>query len=365
MAEILSDRSSAPWYSCLPFPKQMKNTQFPDNFIVDKNLPTPIYLQVVRAVVYAVKENVLKKGDKMPSINELSNHYQVTRSTIEKGYNELRDMGIMGSFQGKGFYINETDACPELKILLLFNKLSSYKKAIYDAFVETIGAEADTDLVIYNNNTEHFKRSLEEKAGLYSHYVILPHFIGDATSAYRLIDALPKNKLILLDHYVPGISGKFGAVYENFGADIFNALSGAKDRLKKYDTIKLIFPEQSYFPEKIVAGFTRFCKETGLNYQVLNTITPGKIRKGDAYIVIPDDQMMTLLNEISEQNLTPGKDVGVISYNENKSKKLIMNGITTISTDFRAMGVTAAQLVLTGSRMHVENPFYLTLRSSI
>jgi len=60
-----------------------------------------------------------------------------------------------------------------------------------------------------------------------------------------------------------------------------------------------------------------------------------------------------------------GKDIGVISYNETVMKKIILNGITTISTDFYEMGVQAAQLVLTGDKKHIEVPFKLTLRASL
>jgi DNA-binding LacI/PurR family transcriptional regulator len=42
-----------------------------------------------------------------------------------------------------------------------------------------------------------------------------------------------------------------------------------------------------------------------------------------------------------------------------------MNGLTTISTDFKAMGIATAELILTKSKAHVENPFYLTLRGSL
>jgi DNA-binding LacI/PurR family transcriptional regulator len=60
-----------------------------------------------------------------------------------------------------------------------------------------------------------------------------------------------------------------------------------------------------------------------------------------------------------------GKDVGVISYNETPLKKIILNGITTISTDFQAMGEKAAQLILEKSTAHIETPFHLNLRSSL
>jgi DNA-binding LacI/PurR family transcriptional regulator len=63
--------------------------------------------------------------------------------------------------------------------------------------------------------------------------------------------------------------------------------------------------------------------------------------------------------------LTVGEDVGVISYNEIPLKKFILNGITTISTDFQQMGERAAQLILENSKAHIEIPFSITLRASL
>jgi DNA-binding LacI/PurR family transcriptional regulator len=48
--------------------------------------------------------------------------------------------------------------------------------------------------------------------------------------------------------------------------------------------------------------------------------------------------LVDLIGKILDQNLVLGKDVGAISYNEISIKKIIMKGITTISTDFKMMG---------------------------
>ena len=47
---------------------------------------------------------------------------------------------------------------------------------------------------------------------------------------------------------------------------------------------------------------------------------------------------LTLIEKIIDCNKEVGKDVGVISYNETPLKKIILNGITTVSTDFMMMG---------------------------
>ncbi len=78
-----------------------------------------------------------------------------------------------------------------------------------------------------------------------------------------------------------------------------------------------------------------------------------------------EDDLVTLIEKILATKLKVGKNVGVISYNETPLKKIILNGITTISSDFEMMGKSTAQLILNHSVQHIENPFYLTIRSSL
>ena len=54
----------------------------------------------------------------------------------------------------------------------------------------------------------------------YTHYVIIPHFIEGGENAHKILNALPKEKLLLLDKLVPGMEGDYAAVYENFEKDI-------------------------------------------------------------------------------------------------------------------------------------------------
>ena len=78
-----------------------------------------------------------------------------------------------------------------------------------------------------------------------------------------------------------------------------------------------------------------------------------------------EDDLVALIEKILECNLQIGEEVGVISYNETNIKKIILNGITTISTDFKMIGEKAAELILHNSTEHVEAGFHLTLRPSL
>jgi DNA-binding transcriptional regulator YhcF (GntR family) len=343
----------------------MKPLGIYDIIRIDEFSSTPKYQQVINSIIKAIESGRLRQHDILPSINDLSYELDVSRDTAEKGYRYLKKIGVLGSVPGKGYYIKSVSFDHVLKICLLFNKLSAHKKIIYDSFVEALGNNAAIDFYIYNNDFSLFKKLLSDRHEDYSHYVIIPHFMEGGENAYEIINTLPKEKLILLDKKISGVDEDVAAVYENFSKDVYNALKEAGDRLKKYDTLKIIFPDSSYYPKEIVDGFCRFCQDYAYNYKVINDIVNEEIKPGEVYISVMEDDLVKLIERTMQLGLEPGKDTGVISYNETPVKKIILNGITTISTDFYQMGKMAAQLILDDSRAHIEVPFILTLRNSL
>lgn len=343
----------------------MKFSNFFSNVHVDEFSSTPKYLQLTNSILNAIEAGKLKKDDIVPSINELSFELEVSRDTAEKGYKHLKKMGVLGSVPGKGYYIMNDNIRQTQRIMLLFNKLSAHKKIVYDAFVQTLGENVAIDFYIYNNDYALFKKLITNAKEDYSHYVIIPHFIEGGENAYEIVKTIPRHKLILLDKSLSGIDGEYAGAYENFEKDIYNALEQALKPLAKYHTLKIIFPEKSYFPQEIIKGFNRFCHEYAFTHKIVHDIATEPINNGEVYINLMEADLVTLVERLISMKLKVGKDVGVISYNETVIKKIILNGITTISTDFYKMGVDAAQLVLTGEKKHIEVPFQLTLRASL
>lgn len=336
-----------------------------DLISVDEYSITPKYLQIVNSVKREIENGKIRKGEKMPSINELSIELDVARDTVERGYKHLKNSGIIDAVPRKGYFIKNIEFLQTLKIFLLFNKLSAHKKTIYDSFAASLGENALIDFYIYNNDFLLFKRLLLNKKDDYTHCVIIPHFIEGGANAQEIINAIPKEKLLLLDKLVPGVIGEYAAAYENFERDIYNGLTEAIDQLAKYHTLKIIFPEHSYYPPEILMGFKTFCQDYTFSYQVVNDIAVEPINEGEVYINVMEVDLVTLIERIMLLDFKIGEQVGIISYNETPMKKIILNGITTISTDFQQMGLIAAKLILSNSREQVEVPFKLTLRASL
>jgi DNA-binding transcriptional regulator YhcF (GntR family) len=343
----------------------MKPISFLEYIEIDYYSSTPKYLQLANSIAKAVRDGKLNRNDTLPSINELNYNFEISRDTAEKAYKHLKSIGILGSVPGKGYFIKSNETLQRFKVFLLFNKLSTHKKIIYDAIVSGLDNQAAIDFYIYNNDFSLFKKMLENADDDYTHYVIIGHFLDGGETAHEVINKLPKDKLILLDKLVKGVEGEYAAVYENFEHDIFHALELALKPLSKYHTIKITFPEHTYHSKEILKGFSSFCTQYAFNYKVVHDIQNEPMHSGEVYITLMENDVVVLIERLLQTKYKIGEDIGVISYNETPLKKIILNGLTTISTDFQKMGEIVAQIIINNQREHVENPFYLTLRASL
>jgi DNA-binding transcriptional regulator YhcF (GntR family) len=337
---------------------------------IDQNSSVPKYIQIVKSIKGLINLGLLKFGEKIPSINNLSEEYYLSRDTVEKAYNILRKQGIIESVRGKGYYISNHSDLRKYRILLLFNKLSSYKKEIYNAFVLRLEDRAEISFHVYHCEYSLFKKLLEQNKKEYDYYVVMPHFKKECEKLGKnLILTLPQHKLILLDSFIEGMDDIFGTVFQDFRKDIYEALKFLKPRLTKYMKIRMVFPyDSSYpYPETILEGFKKFAGEEGFQFDILNEIhSELKISSGEVFIVIEESDLVQLIKMAREDNqLEIGKNFGILSYNETPLKEVLQKGITVISTDFSKMGELAADMIISNEGNHVKNSFNVIVRNSL
>ncbi len=326
----------------------------------------PIYLQIVDSITDAIRRGNYKKGDRIFSINEMSNEYFLARDTVQKAYSILQSRGVITPIKGKGYYVQDIHPAVSIKVLLLFSKISNYKKQIYNAFVETLGDEAAVDIKIHHFNSKIFQDLVANNLNDYDYFVVMPHFYDDPEYALKIIKTIPADQLIILDKNVPHGDIKSAAVFQDFQNDIVEALEQGLDLLSKYEKLFLVYPRIISYSPDIIQGFRKFCMQNNFRYGVLTDIndqTP--VEKKEAYIVIEENDLCNLIRIAKEHHLGIGTDVGIISYNDSPIKLILLNGITVMSTDHHKMGVTAARLILENSSEKIKNPFVLIRRNSL
>lgn len=332
---------------------------------IDSTSATPKYLQVVNAVIADIEAGILKRGERVPSINETSEMYYLSRDTIEKAYKVLRKRGVISSVKGKGCYISKSFTTDKIRVLLLFNKLSAYKKTVYYSLLKTLGEDAIVDMHIHHYDGKICENFINENLGKYHYFVIMPHFYNNLEAAMQTIQKIPAEKLLLLDKNMESYTGKCAAIYQDFERDIRNALHSGKDLLDKYKKLILVYPKDMSYPIEIVKGFRHFCRERSIEHAVISNINEEPIMPKSAYIVLEESDLVDLIEQSRSLGMSLGKDLGLISYNDTPLKKILDNGITVISTDHEKMGETAAYMLKNKVRERIHNPFTLIRRNSL
>jgi DNA-binding transcriptional regulator YhcF (GntR family) len=339
---------------------------------MDQNIDIPFssnvpkYISIAEAITDSVRVGKLSHGQQLPSINEFSASHFISRDTIEKAYKELRRQGIIESVKGKGYFITGTNTGVLTRVLVMFNKISNYKKQIYNSFVKTLGENAKVDLQIHHWNVQILKSIIDKSLHQYDYFVIMPHFYENHEEAIEAIKLIPKGKLILLDKDVPELGNDLSSVYQDFRNDIIGALESAKPYLRKYDKLVYVNPDVVPYPAEIVNGFKYFCEQNDLDYSILGDMDQNiPVSRGEAYIVIEEMDLANLIKICKSHHLKIGKDIGIISYNDTPLKEILLDGITVISTDHERMGKSAANIILNKQQVKIKNPFTLILRKSL
>lgn len=323
----------------------------------------PIYKHIAETIIKDIEKGVLERNFLLPSINEFSGKYAVGRDTVEKAYRHLKSQEYIRSAPGKGYYVTGRRET-KMKVLLVFNKLSSYKKMIYDSFIATLQKKAKVDLQIHHYDVKVLKEIIDNSLGRYHYYVIMPHFFYNCREkdVLAVLSQIPSNELVLLDKAFPEINAN-RCVYQDFENDIYDALTATKESIDKYNKIVLLFPESHNYPAEMVTGTQRFCDEAGKEFTVVQHETNQPVEKGTLYIVVDDPELVRVMKGIRKAGLQLGSEVGVISFNETDLKELL--DITVFTTDFEQMGRTVAGLILNKQAGHVRNPFNIILRKSV
>ncbi len=68
---------------------------------------TPLYTQLKKDLLLQIEKRILKRGDKLPSENELCAIYHVGRNTVRAAIKELTEEGFLVKKQGKGTFVQQ------------------------------------------------------------------------------------------------------------------------------------------------------------------------------------------------------------------------------------------------------------------
>jgi DNA-binding transcriptional regulator YhcF (GntR family) len=77
--------------------------------------------QLLESIERALELGAVKKGEILPSINELSSYFDISRWTVEKMFNDLKKKGLIDSVPGKGYFLSDISKEKKYNVLISSN----------------------------------------------------------------------------------------------------------------------------------------------------------------------------------------------------------------------------------------------------
>ncbi|MED0716442.1 MULTISPECIES: GntR family transcriptional regulator [Aeribacillus] len=109
-------------------------------FEIDPRSATPIYEQIIKKMKELCIKGVLKPGDKLPSVREMSSMIIANPNTVSKAYKELEREGLIETLRGRGTFVSKMvqKKLDEEKIEIIKEEL---RQIMIDAFYAGISFE--------------------------------------------------------------------------------------------------------------------------------------------------------------------------------------------------------------------------------
>jgi DNA-binding transcriptional regulator YhcF (GntR family) len=327
---------------------------------IDLKSATPKYRQIIEYVITSIRKGTLHKGQKMPSVNQICSEENVSRDTVMLAFKELKAKGIIISQPGKGYYIVSDELLDEQKVFVLFDEMDSSRQAIYSSLYNALKGRAALDVFFHHYNYKLFCNLIINSIGYYNSYIIMP---VNFNNTCNLLLKLPKDNVYIMDRLKSDLYD-FPVVYQDFEQDLYDALQEGSGLLKKYRKLVFVQPALKE-PAERIKGFERFCRENNFNYQIIRNIDGARPGLYEAWFLTQDSDLVQMVKIAGEYKYKLGKKFGIVSFNDSDLKEVVAGGITTISTDFREMGQTLSDMLLSKKIGKVRNPSKLIVRNSL
>jgi len=306
----------------------------------------PKFAVIVDFICDALENKQLKKGDAIPSINLVCKHCDMARETVRKAYNVLREKGLVSSMRGKSFNIASDKVKKANNVFIFLDRLSNaYKEQLIRGINDTVKNKATLTFVAHHLHRPEFETNLENAIGKYERYIIMP---VQESACLKLLSDIPQRKLMLLDLFADFPRKKCSQLLQNFDENLIKGLSYLDDKIEKYKgwSFNICFNKEKRHPKEMPAAFLKYCKDRNIEAFVHDSFSPDKLKKNTLWFMLDDEDFVNLIMEARARNFELLKDYAFLTYNDTLIKRVVLNGITTLTIDFYAMGVAVGKQIL-------------------
>lgn len=313
--------------------------------------------QLADLISQAISMREFLEGDSLPSINELSRRYGVSRDTVFKAFSDLRERGIIDSTPRKGYFVTGQVT----NVLLLLDQYTPFKETLYNSFAKHLPVNYKVDLLFHQYNERLFSTIVRESVGKYNKYVVM-NFDNERFSAS--LNKISPARLLLLD-FGKFEKERYSYVCQDFDESFYGALQRLDDRFSSYRKFVFLFPSSLKHPQSSKDYFFRFCQDYNLSGSVEEDVENLKVEKDTAYLAIKQQDVVKVVKQGRLAGLKCGRDFGLLAYNDIPSYEVIDEGITALTIDWQQMGNEVARFVLDSAVVQKYLPTEVRLRNSL
>lgn len=317
---------------------------------INKESGVPAYLQIVDYFVRRVKDGTYAPGLKVPSLNGMAGLLGLSRETVFKSYDHLCHQGLLHSRHGKGYYISNVHAQPKESILVVLSEINPNITTILSSMMSRLKEKVDVTIQFHNENLETLRNCITDGLAHYDWFCIFPHFNPVKVSDNNLISVLrriPQNKLIVMDRFLPDLEN-CGMCYQHIANDIISSMEPLVTDFRRFNRLLSTPVYSALYGEEIERSLKLFCTRNHIPFEVCD-VKRLQVFKGDVFFIYGcnlGQELVSLTTKIRQRGFTIGKDIGVICYDDFQINEILLDGLTTLMTDYEEMGREAAEMIL-------------------
>lgn len=317
--------------------------------------------QIVRCVSDALDEGLLKKGDMLPSINQMVEETGYARKTVVRGYTSLKEIGLIDSLPQKGYFVVSDRTEVSTKVVLLFYEFGQIQENFYKTLKSSLGKKYVIDVFFHHNDLILFENLMDRIQGKYGKYVIAP--IEDK-KVVPILHRLPHQKLLLVDRFID-LGPKYSYIVQEFENSIFNGLMAIFSEETRFNELVFFYDDNPIVPVGIINAVQRFTDQKKVSVSLVKKYQQEELKPNQLYFVLSDNLLWKILGDCKAKGLEIGTDIGILGHNDDAVKEIIMNGISTLAADFQLMAKFTADHIKTGKSIQTIMPINLIKRNSI
>jgi DNA-binding transcriptional regulator YhcF (GntR family) len=325
----------------------------------------PKYQQLIKSLLQDIEMGDLKPGERLPSINEASEECYLSRDTVERAYTELHKMGVITSIFRKGYFIADSQLNVKSKILLLVGKITETNSKIFNSLSDALGKNVIVDIYSYQYKTKNFQEIINQQLGNYHYYVVIPHLIEEDDDNIKTLKKIAGDRLIILDTNFKSLANNHSSIIYKDNSSLLKVLLPQLNLFKKYSGFNLVLSEEDYFDANLITACREFCESIAMEFQVLDGLDEDDFRSGEIYFTLQDEDLVQAIKYAEQKNLSLGKDVGLIAFNDSPLKEVLEGGISVLSNQANKIGQLVASIILENAKTSQEINLEFIIRKSL